>query len=281
MTAYVIFFFAAIFILGAVMGSFVGAMTWRMHQHMDWVQGRSECEHCHHQLGVGDLIPIVSYLTLRGRCRYCRKPIGRTAIMLEIGTGLAFAISALLYPSMLARSWVNPATILTNDNPWSALGLGLWLICLTVMVALFVYDWRWHLLPNKLVLPLVLVSLACSAALNLGVWQTNWANWLISLGLGMLPVTGVYGLLYLVSHGRWIGLGDVKLGVAIGCLVPWWGGIVVLFLSNLLCTMASVPGLVSHRINGNSQIPFGPYLIASTYLVFLLGWLLQSIMLVL
>ena len=99
MNAYVIFYLLFIFVLGAVMGSFVGAMTWRMKTHKDWVKGRSECEHCHHQLAVVDLIPILSYVTLGGKCRYCRKSIGRTAILLELGGGAAFLISALLFPS--------------------------------------------------------------------------------------------------------------------------------------------------------------------------------------
>lgn len=266
----VIILFIFIFILGAVMGSFVGAMTWRMHQGLDWVRGRSECEHCHHQLSALDLIPLASYISLRGKCRYCHKPIGRTAIALEISTGLAFLGSALLWPSVILGQWVSPANLLSL-TPMATLLLGIWLVCLTIMVALFNYDLKWRLLPNKLVFPLIVASLVYSMVYYLGVRQVGVGEWLMNLGLGLLPITGVYGVLYVLSKGEWIGLGDVKLGIALGWLVPWWGGVVVLFLSNLLGSLVALPGLISHKVKGSTEIPFGPYLIAATYLVLLLS----------
>lgn len=262
------------FVLGSVMGSFVGAMTWRMRHHLDWVKGRSECEHCHHQLAVLDLIPIWSYLALRGKCQYCHRPIGRTALGLELATGAAFLISAMVWPSAMAGRWWPLDYTLTALTVVTSLALGLWLVCLTIMAALFIYDLRWRLLPNKLVFPLVGVSLLWSAVFYLGVAQTTIGDWLLNVGLGLLPIAGVYGLLYIVSRGRWIGFGDVKLGLAIGCLVPWWGGLVVLFLANFLGALAAVPGLLSRRLHKASQIAFGPYLIISTYLVVLFGWVL-------
>lgn len=259
------------------MGSFVGAMTWRMHQHLDWVKGRSECEHCHHRLAVVDLIPLVSYLTLRGKCRYCHKPIGCTTFCLELGTGLAFLLSAIMWPTAMAGRWISPAYALSGLDVMTSLILGLWLVAVTIMAALFVYDYRWHLLPNKLVFPLIGVGLVYSGLSYLGLQQVGITDWLINVGLGLLPVSGIYGLLYLVSRGRWIGLGDVKLGLAIGCLVPWWGGIVVLFLANLLGSLVAIPGLIRHLVKPNSQIAFGPYLIIATYSVVLFGWLVKRL----
>ena len=269
------------FILGSVMGSFVGAMTWRMKTNRDWVRGRSECERCHHKLAVIDLIPIFSYLALGGKCRYCHKKISRSALALELAGGSAFLVSTMLFPSMAYQEWLDPLASFQLLTPMLSLAMGLWLVCLVVMMALFVYDLRWRLLLNKLVFPLIVASLLLSAVMNLGLAHVSLMDWLITLGLGMLPITGVYGLLYLLSRGRWIGLGDVKLGIAIGLLIPWWGGILVLFLSNLLASLASVPGLLKHRINGASEIPFGPFLLVATYLVFLLGWTLKNILLVL
>ena len=280
MTSYAILLFIFIFILGTIMGSFVGAMTWRMKRKKDWVMGRSECEHCHHQLSALDLIPIVSYVSLGGRCRYCRKPIGATAILLEIGAGLAFLTSALLWPSLVNQSWTAPTTIMSMGGTMTYLSLGLWLACVVIFVALFVYDMRWHLLPNKLVFPLIGLALICSGCLYVGVYHFSVGEWVINLVLGLMPITGIYGLMYLMSGGRWIGLGDVKLGVAIGFLVPWWGGLIILFVANLLGSLASIPGLAKKKLKVNSEIAFGPYLIAATYLVFLLGWVLKPILLV-
>lgn len=281
MTAYAIFFYVLMFVLGSVMGSFVGAMTWRMKTNRDWVRGRSECERCHHKLAVIDLIPIFSYLTLGGRCRYCHKKISRSALVLELAGGSAFLVSTMLFPSMVYQEWLGPLVSFQLLKPMLSLAMGLWLVCLAIMMALFIYDLRWRLLPNKLVFPLIVISLLLSAVMNLGLAHVSLMDWLITLGLGMLPITGVYGILYLLSRGRWIGLGDVKLGIAIGLLIPWWGGVLVLFLSNLLASLASIPGLLKRRISGASEIPFGPFLLVATYLVFLLGWALKNILLVL
>lgn len=281
MTAYAIFFYVLMFVLGSVMGSFVGAMTWRMKTNRDWVRGRSECERCHHKLAVIDLIPIFSYLTLGGRCRYCHKKISQSALVLELAGGSAFLVSAMLFPPMVYQEWLDPLVSFQLLKPMLSLAMGLWLVCLAIMMALFIYDLRWRLLPNKLVFPLIVISLLLSAVMNLGLAHANLMDWLITLGLGMLPITSVYGILYLLSRGRWIGLGDVKLGIAIGLLIPWWGGVLVLFLSNLLASLASIPGLLKRRISGASEIPFGPFLLVATYLVFLLGWALKNILLVL
>ena len=281
MTAYAIFFYVLMFVLGSVIGSFVGAMTWRMKTNRDWVRGRSECERCHHKLAAIDLIPIFSYLILGGRCRYCHKKISRSALALELAGGSAFLVSTMLFPSMVYQEWLDPLASFQLLTPMLSLAMGLWLVCLAIMMALFIYDLRWRLLPNKLVFPLIVISLLLSAVMNLGLAHVSPMDWLITLGLGMLPIAGVYGILYLLSRGRWIGLGDVKLGIAIGLLISWWGGVLVLFLSNLLASLASVPGLLKHRINGASEIPFGPFLLVATYLVFLLGWALKNILLVL
>lgn len=261
------------------MGSFVGVMTWRMKHHRDWVRGRSECEHCHHQLAVIDLIPVFSYISLRGKCRYCHQPIGRLALGLEVGSGLAFLISTLLLPSALTQDWLTPIASFNSLTVLTSLVMGIWFVCLTLMIALFVYDLQWHLLPNKLVFPLIGASFTLSAILNLGVNQLTVGQWLIEVALGLIPITGVYGAMYVLSKGKWIGLGDVKLGVAIGCLVPWWGGIIVLFLSNLLGSLVAIPKLIDHKVDGSTQIPFGPYLITATFAVFLLGWVIELLML--
>lgn len=268
----VILFLFFIFVIGSVMGSFVGAMTWRMRHHMDWVRGRSECEHCHHQLAAIDLIPIVSYASLRGKCRYCHKKIGSIAIKLEIGTGLVFLLSAMLFPSAMARQFVSVDNLILHPEFWSSFAFGLWLVILTMLVALFVYDWHWKLLPNKLVFPLIAVSIMYSLVVRIGVWHQPVLTWLIESGLSLLPISGVYLLIYILSGGRLIGFGDVKLGIALGLMTGWQGGILILFLANLMASLYSIPGLAHKKLSRKSHIPFGPFLIAASYFIVLVGW---------
>ncbi|MCL2280990.1 prepilin peptidase [Candidatus Saccharibacteria bacterium] len=252
--------FAAL--IGAACGSFVGALTWRMHRKMDWVKSRSICEHCKHQLAVCDLIPILSWLMLRGKCRYCRKPIGWLTLILEISVAAAFVSSYLFWPL--------GEIIVGHNLDWGQLALfGIWLVIVVLMSALFVYDARWRLLPNKLLWPLVGVATVLSVFSNIFIEQLELIDFLTQIGLAMLPVAGIYGLLYLISRGKWIGFGDVKFGLVVGLLVNWLGAVLVLAGANLIGTLAMLPLLIKRKLTINSKIPFGPFLILATFLIFL------------
>jgi prepilin signal peptidase PulO-like enzyme (type II secretory pathway) len=268
MTAFLIIFLG---IVGAAMGSFVGALTYRLKHHLNFVTGRSECEHCHHILSALDLVPIVSWLVLRGKCRYCHKKIGSLTFWLECGMATVFILSFLVWP-----------------GGWSTAGIAkfvLWLILAVLLLALAVYDARWSILPNCLMLPAVIIA---AAGWLVGNWPLILTRPLSALGgllLAMLPVAGVYGILSLGSHGKLAGLGDAKLGIVVGFLLPLTGGIIVLFGANILGVIVALPSLLSKKRRLSSQIPFGPMLITMTALVFLFGapwiaWLHQLIFLV-
>ncbi len=289
-----------LFIIGAVCGSFVGAMTWRMHYNseidqkkstkkkkkLSWVNGRSQCEHCGHQLAWYDLLPIVSWLWLRGKCRYCGKKIGWSALALEVGVGAAFVVSYLTWPAMLmANSFA--------DLGWAQIvGFGLWLISVVLMAALLVYDARWRILPDKILWPLVGISLV-QVAISFGIfaaasthgWQLAW-DYLGNIVLAFIPVFGVYLVLYLASRGKWVGFGDVKFGIAVALILADWKlATLVLIGANLLGTLFVLPSLVTKKLKVSSQIAFGPFLIAATFLAFLFGrpiidWAMTSLFLI-
>ena len=251
-----------LFVLGAACGSFVGAMTWRMRKRMDWVKGRSICEHCKHKLSSLDLMPLLSWLVLRGKCRYCHKPIGWTAFLLEIGMATAFVASYLFWP--LGEVIVGDGLDLVQLTLFL-----IWLIIVILMVALLVYDARWRLLPNKLLWPLVGVAAIFAILNNIFIQQLTSVDFLMQIGLAMIPVAGVYGALYLLSRGKWIGFGDVKFGLVVGLLVNWLGAVLVLAGANLIGTLSILPMIITRKMSMNSKIPFGPFLIVALFLVFL------------
>src|SRR5579859_6630448 len=120
-------------VLGLCFGSFVNALVWRLHEHRNFVNERSECTHCHHVLAPKDLVPVVSWLLLRGKCRYCRKPIQDTPV------------AELLVPALWVVSYVYWPHAL-----YSSLGLFTfvaWLLFVVGFVALAIYDFKWFLLP--------------------------------------------------------------------------------------------------------------------------------------
>jgi prepilin signal peptidase PulO-like enzyme (type II secretory pathway) len=256
-----------LFIVGAACGSFVGAMTWRMKKKLDWVKGRSICEHCKHQLSGLDLIPILSWLFLRGKCRYCSKKIGWLTLGLEIGIGAAFVLSCLLWPRIFGLANFEQLGTLQT------IGFALWLIEVVLMSALLVYDARWRLLPNKLLFPLIGVAAVQVAvsfiSLAMQGWLVAW-DYLVNVALALIPVFGVYLALYLASRGKWIGFGDVKFGITVALMVADWRlALIVLIGANLLGTLATLPLLITRQRTMSSKIAFGPFLIVATFLVFL------------
>ena len=244
-------------VLGACFGSFAGAVAWRLYKAKDFVRDRSECEHCQHKLSVWDLVPILSWLLLAGRCRYCKKPIGWFALVVEVVSALLFVLSYLAWPYGF-------------DSTIGIVLFGLWIVSLVLMMILFVYDLRWKLLPNSVMLPLVLLGIPFFVGRQLAA-GTPLVQWPIELGLAMLPITGFYWALYVLSRQRWVGMGDVKFGVFMGLVLPWQSGVAALFLANLIGTLYIVPLLARGRVKRTAHVPFGPFLIVATVLALLWG----------
>lgn len=249
-------------VLGACFGSFAGATAWRLHERRDFVNDRSECEHCHHKLSALDLVPVLSWVFLAGRCRYCRKPIGISAIIAELFGAVTFVVSYLAWPF--------------GFEGWLPIGLfGLWLVALVFMAVLFVYDLRWKLLPDRVTFPLIALGVLLFAGKHI-LLGTSPMSWLLELALAMLPVAGVYGALYVYSHGKWVGMGDVKFGVFMGLVLSWQSGLGALFLANLIGSIYILPQLAFGKMKRSAKVPFGPFLIIATIAAFLWGDVLVS-----
>src|SRR5579884_1106389 len=119
---------------GLCLGSFVNALVWRVHEEKDWVKDRSQCPNCGHRLVAADLVPVLSWIALRGRCRYCKKPISAQYPLVELVGGLIFALSYVYWPGGLHTAG---AYVLFIS----------WLVTSVGLLALTVYDARWMLLP--------------------------------------------------------------------------------------------------------------------------------------
>ena len=257
---------------GTAFGSFVDAITWRLHTKRNFVSDRSECEHCHHKLGPLDLIPIVSWVILGGKCRYCKKPITALAPLTELAMGLLFLASYLFWP--------------LGFESWQGITLfALWLVYLVSLGILFVYDLRWGLLPDVIVYPLVVLGLVDAAlriSLTPGAGVTEYASHVV---LGVAAMAGIYGTLYMVSRGKWVGFGDVKLAVFMGAVLGWEKTLLVLMLANVIGLLIVAPGLLSKKLTPKSHIPFGPFMIAAFVIAGLAGdvvirWYLESFVLI-
>ena len=259
---------ALVTVTGAAMGSFVDALVWRLHTKRNFVSDRSECEKCHHKLAPADLVPIVSWLVLRGKCRYCNAPISPVVPIIEVILAALFLLSFLVWPLGFAS--------------WQAIAsFAVWLVYLVGLAALFVYDLRWMLLPDKITFPLIGLSLI-DAALRVSVEPgANLMSYAVHVAGGVGVLAGLYWLLYTVSKGKWVGYGDVKLSFFIGAVLGWQKSLLVLALANVGGLLIVLPALLLKKITPKSRVPFGPFLIAAFVAAGLFGdaiiaWYLQA-----
>lgn len=255
-------------ILGLAAGSFVNAVVWRLHEqaktsgfknsNLSILRGRSMCPHCRHILATKDLLPLISWLALRGKCRYCGKPVSIQYPLVELAMAAVFVASYIFWPGDLT---LNGQLLL----------LGTWLFCSVGLMALLVYDFKWMLLPNRIIYPTLVV--AAVGRLSYILFYSNdrpYDFWLWALSL--VITSGVFWILFEISKGQWIGFGDVRLGAITGTLLadPKLAFLMI-FLASVLGLAAFIIGIFGNVRSLTSKIPFGPFLIMSTWLTILLG----------
>lgn len=248
-----------IFVIGLACGSFALAMVDRMKSGRDWVRGRSECDMCKKKLQVIDLIPVVSWVSSRGKCRYCGKKLSVIYPLTELAVGLAFVLSYIYWPE--------------NLNGFSAISMFIiWLVAIVMMAGLFLFDIRWFILPNKLVKPLIGLGVVWAVIdiSNKGLSIGIILNYLLAIAVG----AGIFWLLYTFSKGKWIGDGDIRLGIAIGLftgslLEAWF----TLFMASVIGIIVSLPLILKTKKSKRLKlkIPFGPLLIVALYITVLFG----------
>lgn len=278
-----------LFIIGASLGSYAAASAWRLRSNYlrkekdldkdekselkvlesltkgkNILKDRSVCLGCEKILNWYELIPIVSFLVQRGKCRKCKKDIGLIDFSSEVFGGLGLMLIFFLWPYGF-------------ESVEYVLAFGSLVVCFTLFLVLYTYDLRWKILPNKIVFPLIGVSVFY--ALCFLIKDFSWMR-LINLAGSVGVLAGIYFLLYLMSKGKWVGFGDVKLGIALGFLVAdWQNAILALFFANMTGLIVIMPLLLTNNVKRKSKIPFGPFLIFGSLIALLVGSLIWKFLL--
>lgn len=275
--------YLALVLTGLCLGSFAGATVWRLRARQlaadkknkepydrkefsrlrrllgkGPLTDRSQCLHCGYELKWYDLVPVFSWLTLSGKCRKCRHPIGKFELLMELGVAAFFVLSYAFWPGGVTEGLQVAHFIL-----WLAAGV--------TMAVLFAYDLKWFLLPDSASIALALIGLGI---VGVSAAETQDVTGTILAAIGAVAVlSGLYAVLYFASKGRWVGFGDVKLGVGLALiLVDWQLALVALFLANFIGCLIVIPLLLSKKLKRNSHVPFGPMLIGGTVLAWFIGW---------
>lgn len=230
------------FIVGTFMGSFVGVLTYRIPRDEQWVKGHSVCPACGHQLGVLDLVPIWSYVFLRGRCRYCHARIGVRYLWTEIVAGLLF----------VGLAW---------RLGWSV-GALKFAIMTVLALAVGIIDFETGLVPDSVVLPGAVIGVLFGAL-------SGWQGVLGSLG-GAAIGAGLFALIILLSRGG-MGWGDATLGLMLGAFLGWRLAIVFLLLAFVIGALVGIVLMLFLKKKGKDAMPFGPAMAVGAYVAAVAG----------
>jgi leader peptidase (prepilin peptidase)/N-methyltransferase len=233
-------------VLGVVMGSAVTAIAWRVPRGRSWVRGRSACPNCRHELEFLDLVPVLSWMFHRGRCRHCGASISLRYPITELMCG-AWAVLLL---RQVGLGWSYPLLAV-----WGFL-----------LIALLWIDLDFQLLPDVLTFPGTLIAVAAALTLPggarhalLGVATGSGILWL--LAWGYLRVRKIEGM----------GYGDIKLAAMFGAVLGWQLTLVTLFLAALAGSIWGGILMLRRRGDGQTALPFGTVLAPAAMVVFLWG----------
>jgi leader peptidase (prepilin peptidase)/N-methyltransferase len=228
-------------------GSFLGVVIERLPAERPILWGRSACDHCGARLGARDLVPLASWALARGRCRHC-------------GGRLSLFYPAIELAALVVALW--SLAVLPGWLAWAGSALG-W-----TLLALAVIDSRHMILPNELSLPLIPAGLAVAWALDPGKLPDHALGALA----GFLLILALAALYRRLRKREGIGLGDAKLLAAAGAWVSWQGLPSVLLLGAASgLAGALVIGFAGGGLKATRAFPFGPYLAAGFWLVWLYG----------
>lgn len=225
-------------VVGLAFGSFISAFTYRYPKGISILKGRSFCDRCKREIGWKENIPLLSYLFLKGRCKYCKKKISLRYPLIEIMTAIGLVLLANLPDFYFFGS--------------------LFLILLAVLII----DWEKQMIPDDLVFGAIGITL-------LYFFLINYSFIFINILSGLTASLFLLGI-YLATKGRGMGLGDVKLALLGGLVLGWPDFVVWLFLSFVTGALVGLILILFKKAKFREPIPFGPFLVICFWLTVIL-----------
>jgi leader peptidase (prepilin peptidase)/N-methyltransferase len=237
---------ALAFVAGAAIGSFLNVVITRVPKHESVVRPASHCPSCGTPIAPRDNIPVLSWLLLRGRCHKCGAPISIQYPIVELVTGLLFALVA----------WATPAGPLLAAR----------LLLVVILVVLFGIDLHHQILPNVITLPGIAIGFLFSLA-----GPPGWMDSLIGMALGGGILYAIAAAYYAVRREEGLGMGDVKMLAMIGAFLGWKAVLVTLILSSFAGAIVGIAIIAMTRGNMRLALPFGTFLSLGALAAMLVG----------
>lgn len=245
---FILYFF--IFILGLCIGSFLNAWIWRLNRDESMFGRRSYCPKCKKQLKNLDIIPLLSFLFLGAKCRFCKKKISWQYPLVELAVGILYVIAF----------WV-----VVNNIGTDIVGqVSLWLYWyfIAILIVIFVYDLKHYLIPDKVTIPAMVIVFILNLVLGVGF---------VNLALGAIIGAGFFWVQHYLSKGKWVGGGDIRLGALIGFMLGQYGILITLFIAYITGAVVGLGLLAAGKKKLQSKMPFGPFLSIAAIIALLWG----------
>jgi prepilin signal peptidase PulO-like enzyme (type II secretory pathway) len=246
------------FVFGLIFGSFLNVLIYRLRNGGRIFFDRSKCPHCKTTLKWHDLVPLLSFAYLYGRCRYCRKKISWQYPIVEI-------LSGLIWVGVFYKNFNGNFQFLISNFQYLNLFYEIFILSALLVVA--VYDARWKIIPDKIVYPAIIIVF---------IYNAFNANLIAPLFVA-LSVFLFFFLIYYFSSGRAMGLGDAKLSFLIGLFLNPISSLVAFNSAFISGAIYAIILLVIGKKSLESKIALGPFLVLGAITAFLLDFLINKI----
>lgn len=257
--AYLILFF--LFLFGLSVGSFLNVVIYRVNNEDSVARGRSYCPNCKHELSWMDLIPLLSFILLHGKCRYCKKPISWQYPLVELITGI-IAVCLWVYIIQLP----NYLLLIANYNFFHIFSFISLFIIFASFLVIFVSDFLYQSVPTYAIVSGI-------SGVIVYIFLTTPLLFLPNLLVGFTGFA-FFGLLILITKGRGMGFGDALIALVMGIFLGWQNFIVAFYVSFLTGAFWGVILILIRKKCFGQKIAFGPFLIFGTVIAFFLGELI-------
>lgn len=257
----IIFNSLLIFIVGACLGSFANVCIYRLPLGKQIISGWSFCPKCKKKINWYDNLPLISFIILKKKCRYCNKVISWRYPIVELITGISFLLIYLNFENLHVIIFLS--------------------ILILILIIIFFIDLENFIIPDSLNFIIMALALAKNFLPNFNINLINDVNLSIIGGIvGYLTVWMIIFLYKTLKKIDGMGLGDAKLMAGVGLLFGWQSIPIILFLSSILGLIFVIPSLIKKQKNMRSEIPFGPFIIIASLIYFVIGDLLYGLILV-
>jgi leader peptidase (prepilin peptidase) / N-methyltransferase len=270
-----------IFLIGLFVGSFLNVVADRVVRGEKFLTGRSHCDFCNTVLKVVDLVPVFSFLSTGGRCRYCERKLSIAYPLSEVFTGLLFVMAASL------------ANLGVGFSAKSLVVFGYYVVVFSFYIVIFLADIKYQLIPNKVVVPGIVFVLL--GGLFFRVWeffdlrssvsegallrgseyvQNVAGQYLSSWGFSILiaaAIGGFFWFLFAITRGKGMGFGDVRLAFMIGLFNVYPNNILAIFSAFVLGSVFGVGLMLLGGKGMKDKIAFGPFMVVGSVVALVFG----------